>query len=356
MSRPPQRWDIFCRVVDNFGDAAVCWRLARQLAVEHGAAVRLWIDRPGTLDRLQPEPCSVTVLPWREDTDFGATADVAIDAFDAGLPESYAVRLGPDALWVKLEYLSAEPWVETHHGLPSPHPTLPVRRYFFFPGFSARTGGLLRESDLLARRGAFEPAAFWRSLGLVPPTPGATLVSLFGYENAGTVDLLRAWSGGPRPVVAAVTDCPLRLAVEAFLGSDDSRGNLSVLRLPFLPQARYDELLWTCDWNFVRGEDSFVRAQWAAKPFVWQAYPQPAAAHRAKLEAFLDLYCQGQAASHRDLWRAWNGFGGSLPKAWQNAESRRPALDAHARAWSDRLAATPSLVERLAGFCENPLK
>ena len=37
-------WDVFCRVVDNYGDAAVCWRLARQLADEHGARVRLWID------------------------------------------------------------------------------------------------------------------------------------------------------------------------------------------------------------------------------------------------------------------------------------------------------------------------
>ena len=43
----------------------------------------------------------------------------------------------------------------------------------------------------------------------------------------------------------------------------------------------------------VRGEDSFVRAQWAALPFVWQAYPQADAAHLTKVAAFLDRYCIG---------------------------------------------------------------
>ncbi|MBY0444112.1 MAG: elongation factor P maturation arginine rhamnosyltransferase EarP, partial [Burkholderiales bacterium] len=38
------RWDIFCRVIDNYGDIGVCWRLARQLSFEHGFAVRLMVD------------------------------------------------------------------------------------------------------------------------------------------------------------------------------------------------------------------------------------------------------------------------------------------------------------------------
>ena len=49
-----KRWDVFCRVVDNYGDAGVCWRLARQLAIEHGCDVTLWIDRLETLARFQP--------------------------------------------------------------------------------------------------------------------------------------------------------------------------------------------------------------------------------------------------------------------------------------------------------------
>ena len=55
-----------------------------------------------------------------------------------------------------------------------------------------------------------------------------------------------------------------------------------------LTQHDFDHLLWACDLNFVRGEDSLVRALWAGQPFVWQIYPQHDDAHHAKLEAFLD--------------------------------------------------------------------
>ena len=36
--------DLFCRVVDNYGDIGVCWRLARQLDTEHDCKVRLIVD------------------------------------------------------------------------------------------------------------------------------------------------------------------------------------------------------------------------------------------------------------------------------------------------------------------------
>ena len=37
-------WDIFCTVIDNYGDIGICWRLARQLRVDDGQRVRLWVD------------------------------------------------------------------------------------------------------------------------------------------------------------------------------------------------------------------------------------------------------------------------------------------------------------------------
>jgi uncharacterized repeat protein (TIGR03837 family) len=60
--------------------------------------------------------------------------------------------------------------------------------------------------------------------------------------------------------------------------------------IPFIAQDDHDKLLWSCDINFVRGEDSSVRAQWAARPFVWHLYPQSEQAHLAKLRAFTDRY------------------------------------------------------------------
>ena len=60
MSSRPQ-WDVFCAVVDNYGDIGVCWRLSRQLAAEHGIAVRLWVDDLKPFARLCPA-VDVTVL------------------------------------------------------------------------------------------------------------------------------------------------------------------------------------------------------------------------------------------------------------------------------------------------------
>ena len=187
-------WDVFCKVIDNFGDAAVCWRLARQLAGEHGGRVRLWIDALPALHSLCPEVdaslaqqvvCGVTVLRWTANAEFGAPAEIVVEAFGCGLPESYVESMAdrhPSPVWVILEYLSAESWVGSHHGLPSPHPRLPLERHFFFPGFAPGTGGVLRESSLEKRREAFQgsPAAqakFWRDLGFAPP-PGVDGVAV----------------------------------------------------------------------------------------------------------------------------------------------------------------------------------
>jgi uncharacterized repeat protein (TIGR03837 family) len=381
-------WDVFCRVVDNFGDAAVCWRLAQQLAAEHGGRVRLWIDDLAPLARLCPEIAAgqpsqvvsgVEILRWTADASFGVPADIAIDAFGGGLPESYvesmAVR-SPHPVWIILEYLSAEPWVVGHHGLPSPHPRLPIERFFFFPGVVPGTGGVLREGGLEARRSAFlgSPAArskFWADSGFAPPDPSATVVSLFGYENRSATALLRAWSGGSDPVVAAVTDSRLRPEVSAFFGVADPepgttarKGSLEARFLPFLPQPAYDQLLWACDWNFVRGEDSFVRAQWARRPLVWHVYPQSDGAHLRKLEAFLAVYCEGLdpglAAAMHGLWQCWNEPDrqpvGRIRSDWEALLGGRAGLRRHAEAWAGRLARPGDLAANLAQYCEERLK
>jgi uncharacterized repeat protein (TIGR03837 family) len=116
---------------------------------------------------------------------------------------------------------------------------------------------------------------------------------------------------------------------------------LQVRVLPFVEQERYDELLWACDVNFVRGEDSCVRAQWAGKPFIWQIYPQDDAVHLKKLEAFLTLYCKqlgnfsSQAA--RGLWNSWNMESGA-GHAWPAFISARGELEHHTQHWARHLA------------------
>jgi uncharacterized repeat protein (TIGR03837 family) len=381
-------WDVFCHVVDNYGDAAVCWRLAQRLAAENCAPARLWIDNLAVLHALRPEVAidqpkqslgGVEICHWVGESDFGPPADVVIDAFGCGLPDEYAEAMAarvPESLWVVLEYLSAEPWVVSHHGLPSPHPRLALERYFFFPGFEAGTGGLLREPELAGRREEFlrHPVlrqALWHEAGFSPPDREATLITLFGYENPAVAELLEAWASGAAPVVAAVPRSRLSRNVAAYFGASEPAGGKALRRgalearfLPFLSQDRYDELLWAADWNFVRGEDSFVRAQWAERPLVWHLYPQAESAHLAKLEAFLVRYCrglpEGVAGPLRTLWRSWNDPArvpkGALGEAWAELSGQGPVLCEHAHTWALEIAATGDLAVNLAKFCVNRLK
>ena len=327
------RCDIFCAVIDNLGDAGVCWRLARQLAVEHGWRVRLWIDDPAPVALLAPGQAVVEVRKWEGDLTGVAPAEVVIEAFACELPPRYvaAMKARPP-VWLNLEYLSAEDWVAGCHALPSPQGGL--AKHFFFPGFVPGTGGLLREKDLA-----------------VPPAPtfdGPLEISLFCYDNPQLPALLAAWRDGDQPVLCHVCDGLPRRQVERWLGGPfpATVGKLQLDALPFLPQVDYDALLVRCHLNFVRGEDSFVRAQWAERPFVWQSYPQAGDAHLAKLDAFLKLYTDDAAAGA--FFRAWNGIG---PLDWPAFAARLSELAAHAPGWAWRVASHGDLATNLARFC-----
>ncbi|MDE2259924.1 MAG: elongation factor P maturation arginine rhamnosyltransferase EarP [Betaproteobacteria bacterium] len=370
------RWDIFCRVVDNFGDAGVTWRLARQLHSELDAEVRLFIDHLPTLARLdhridtesaEQSLSGVKVCHWVNDLVVGRIADVVLETFACDTPEPYLEAMAqqaPPPIWINLEYLSAEDWVGRCHRLPSPHPRFPLIRYFFFPGFDDQTGGLLRESGLLAERDAFKASLetrqqFWATLGLQHPDGHTKVVTLFGYDTVQVHDLLEAWVHGPQPIRCLIPkDTPLAQRVAQQMvcraGLDQaSKGALHVVWVPFRDQIDYDPLLWASDFNFVRGEDSFVRAQWAAHPMAWHIYPQMGHAHQIKLKAFLDRYLQGLEAGlarrYRTLFAAWNGEG-SIADAWNALWPDWGKLEAHAQAWARQQADFPDLAHNLAEF------
>jgi uncharacterized repeat protein (TIGR03837 family) len=381
-----QRWDIFCRVVDNLGDVGVSWRLARQVSREHGKRVRLYLDDLTVLAKLRPEIDAaydiqslegVEVVRLREPFLVEEVADVVVETFGCDPPEAYVhamVDRSPRARWVNLEYLSAEDWVEGSHALPSPNPRLPLVKHYFFPGFTPRTAGLLREADLFERRDAFQQdrgaqAAFWTSLVGKAPAWGTLLVSLFGYAGAPYDSLVRSCLRHPGPVWLVAPEGIAATALQAWTTGNAAGGSVEVLAAPFLAQDRYDQLLWACNMNFVRGEDSFVRAQWAARPFAWHIYPQDDGAHWVKLAAFLARYTAAldrtQAAAVTALWEAWNQRGEAaapgavrpgITEAWPAFVSRRAALEAHARAWCRELAAQRDLASQLVDFADNVLE
>ncbi len=377
-----ERWDIFCRVVDNYGDAGVCWRLARQLADEFHLVVRLWIDDLSALKKIQPAidisqtqqiSAGVVICYWSTPLPQPVqAADIVIEAFACEIPADYRVAMRQQhSLWINLEYLSAEDWVAGCHGLPSPQSAaLPegraLKKYFFFPGFQDGTGGVPGERDLPQQRDSFQADAgnalnFFARPGFTPP-PGALRISLFAYRYAPIENVLQVWTAHQRPIICFVPEGQPLAAVSQFFGEElavgsvRERGALTLVVLPFMSQTDYDRLLWSCDINFVRGEDSFVRAQWAARPFVWQIYAQEEGAHWPKLDAFIKLYGEYTAspsmAALRDFWHAWNGDG-NIADAWAAYIDALPRLDMAAKKWAGKLECGTNLAAALVQFCAN---
>ena len=372
----PVTCDIFCAVVDNYGDIGVCWRLAKQLANEHDMAVRLWVDDLTSFRRLCPEinpelPAQhshgVKVRHWSIPFPEVLPAHLVIEAFACDLPQSYVAAMAKrqhKPVWINLEYLSAEDWVAGCHRLPSPHSSLPLVKYFFFPGFTPQTGGLLLERGLLARRDAFQRdpqalATFWQALGIPQHKPEEVRISLFCYENPALPELLAAWAEGNMPVCCLLPEGRVLPQVAAFFGREQimvgdmlQSGKLEVRVLPFVEQECYDRLLWACDINFVRGEDSCVRAQWAGKPFVWHIYPQHDNVHMQKLCAFMDLYCaklpSEAAQALHGLWEGWNG-GAMTGGIWNDFHAHQSMLRQHTHDWAQQLSGN-SLASKLLDF------
>jgi uncharacterized repeat protein (TIGR03837 family) len=346
-SLPLLRWDIFCRVIDNHGDLGVCWRLCADLA-QRGHTVRLWVDDASALAWMAPQGCAgVEVLAWPSEAALQALAqdatfpvgDVVVEAFGCELPEAFQALMaqGTSPVWINLEYLSAEGYVARSHGLASPVMSGPARgmsKWFFYPGFTPDTGGLLRELDLLdapahgcgdtqntstttgsriapTRQSKFERAAWLKALPLDKPiATNERLISLFCYEPAALSQLLQQLSQADQPTRLLVAQgrpsAAVAAATQALHMPSTGTGQLHISQLPYFSQTEFDHLLWACDLNFVRGEDSLVRALWAGKPFVWHIYPQDDLAHHDKLQAF----CQAlqMPPDLQQFHAIWNGL------------------------------------------------
>lgn len=353
------RWDIFCRVVDNFGDAGVCWRLATNLH-DRGEQVTLWIDQIHVLEQLAPEAVQsgIQIKPWPPaQSSFSAIdiPDVVIEAFACDPPSAYIEAMaeravvGNPPVWINLEYLSAESWIDTHHGMPSPHPRYPLIKHFYFPGFSAESGGLLRGSQKHQPRDQTLAARH---------TNAPCRIFFFGYEQPALADWLLALSD----TIVSMPPCPAY--EQAVSASFKIPASVDLVSLPFVPQPAFDSVLSEHDLLFVRGEDSFVRAQWAGKPVFWQIYPQANGVHLDKLKAFYALYLnpalvdESARATLLNFLLAWNGAGDPsiCGRLWPEIMKMLPMLQANAENWRHKCLQQDDLITRLQAFVTNLVK
>ena len=374
-----RRWDIFCAVIDNFGDIGICWRLSRQLANEQGITVRLWVDDLVSFNKICPQVdvgqtkqiiAGVTITLWSATTNWQASgvASVVIEALACNVPIPYQQLMAQqDAkpLWLNLEYLSAESWVEGCHALPSPQPHLALDKYFFFPGFTPGTGGLLQEGNLQQRGAQFLADAsaqqqFWLQLGVDNHGYYQQKISLFAYDHAQIQSLLACWQQPDINTLCLVPEGALanqltQLYPQLKQHTELVINTLTLKVLPFIPQDDYDKLLLACDINFVRGEDSVIRAHWAAKPFIWQIYRQADQAHLDKLQAFMQRYCAQMptdaAPALTAFWLAWN-TNSHLADSWQKFSAMLPKIADYNQQWRTALTANGDLASNLVHFVE----
>lgn len=370
---------IFCTVVDNFGDIGICWRLAKQLHHEHQCDVLLYVDDLASFQRICPDvnPTQtaqtvqgIRVGLWSEDFTALAndTPQLLIEAFACKIPQPYLLQCQLQAqvpVWINLEYLTAESWAADCHGLASPQAGLSLKKYFYFPGFTERYGGLLRESAVVAEANVIRQdralqADFWQRVGIADAMRFSRKISVFAYSQQG----IRCWFDW----LAAQTATSLLLVPQGALAQQLSTeypalargrlqlGTLTVQIMPFVPQPDYDLLLACCDFNFVRGEDSIIRAHWAGRPFIWQIYRQDEQVHLQKLHAFLDLMLDHAPLPLADLIRrahdAWEQEQ-NFVDVWAELASNHSQYADYVLEWQRKLTAHEDLASNLVRFAKN---
>ncbi len=368
--------DMFCRVIDNFGDAGIAWRLAQSFARENGWQVRLIIDDRKTLSAIVPEIieqtspqvlCGISIDAW-ENALTEAPADIVIELFSCFLPEDYEARIharieddpSRTPVVLALDYLTAESYAEESNGLQSPHPRYGYAKTFLFPGFSEKTCGIIREANLMQHVETFRKenrrADILTKLGADPRHP--LTLFFFAYPQSQVKTLAQAFAQDQRALQIIVA---LGKAGE-ILTSELTRlkaDHVAVVHAPMVPQKDFDDVLLSCDAALVRGEDSTMRAQLMGTPLIWMLYPQEENTHWVKFSAFADLYQQTISPELRPAWleinRLANGHEVNT-SAWSTWRDAYDQMCAAALLWQKQLFASTSLTERLTKIVLKQLK
>ena len=368
-AKPFTCW-LFCTVIDNFGDIGVSWRLAQELRQRLGWQVHLWLDNLAALQAIAPDvpaalPCvhqGIRLHAWQEarhaDLDNAPAPDLLIETFACTLPpDVHAVIQAHRPVWLNWEYLSAEDWAIRTHTMPSLQAN-GCEKYFWQMGFVPESGGLLREADYVEQMDAFK-----QRLPENTPSLKTAALHIFAFGYAG--DVWPKWATAlaeqEREIVLHCAGKPLQTSLSAWgnvsgsLKTENSNdapptrtlGSLKIINQDFVPQARFDRALWAADVLIVRGEDSFVRAQLAGKPFFWHIYPQAEAAHLDKLAAFWHTHHRHAAPTAADLTHP------QRRQHWHTLLDHLADWQHSARAWQQYLLSQSDAVSRLHAWLKS---
>lgn len=314
--------DIFCEIIDNFGDIGVVYRISKELKkIFQNVRIRIVLNRLEEFKAINKKVkdtdyqeidglICVTEKYVKENMESFGVSDVFIEAFGCNVPEEYVKAAKENSkLWINLEYLSGEKWIEDFHLCESLIDSKTLKKIFFMPGFSEKSGGVIIDSGFLERMKFGKEnrdevfKKYFKDFDLKDKFIG----TVFSYEK-NFENLLETLKNYEKETVLLLMGEKTQKSFSEILkknltedyGNIVKYGKITMIYSDFFSQEEYEEIISASDFNFTRGEDSFVRGIILGKPFMWHIYLQEEKAHMDKIKAFTDRFKESIEVSEEE--------------------------------------------------------
>ena len=339
--------DIFCQVIDNYGDVGVAYRLAREFKrVYPNKKLRFVINKTEELNLIRKSE-DIEIILYKDISKIENSADLIIESFGCEIPKKYMDKaLKNSKLIINLEYFSAEKWVDDFH-LQESFLGGNLKKYFFIPGLSEKSGGILLDNEFLERKKKVKANKeyYLEKFGIKGKYD--LIGSVFSYEK-NFDSLIEELKKLDKKVILLILSEKTQKNFIKYFDNGNNYDKIKFVKLPFFTYDKYEELLALCDFNLVRGEDSFVRALLLGKPFLWHIYPQDENTHIKKLESFLEKYC----SNNKELKQTFINYNinkDDFSYFFKNFKE----IEKYNKNYANYLIKNCNLMEKLINFIEN---
>ena len=339
--------DIFCQVIDNYGDVGVAYRLAREFKrVYPNKKLRFVINQIEELNLIRKSE-DIEIILYKDISKIENSADLIIESFGCEIPKEYMDKaLKNSKLIINLEYFSAEKWVDDFH-LQESFLGGNLKKYFFIPGLSEKSGGILLDNEFLERKKKVEANKEYYLEKFEIKEKYDLIGSVFSYEK-NFDSLIEELKKLDKKVILLILSEKTQKNFIKYFDNGNNYDKIKFVKLPFFTYDKYEELLALCDFNLVRGEDSFVRALLLGKPFLWHIYPQGENTHIKKLESFLEKYC----SNNKELKQTFINYNinkDDFSYFFKNFKE----IEKYNKNYANYLIKNCNLMEKLINFIEN---
>ena len=336
--------DIFCEVIDNYGDVGVAYRLAREFKrIYPHKRLRFFINKTEEINLIKKSN-DIEIITYKDIFKVENSADLIIETFACEIPKEYMDKaLRSSKLIINLEYFSAEDWVDDFH-LQESFLGGSLKKYFFIPGLSKKSGGILLDNEFLERKKQVEENREYYLEKFEIKEKYDLIGSVFSYEK-NFDSLIKELKKLDKKVLLLVLSEKTQKNFIKYFDNSNNYDKIKAVKLPFFTYDKYEELLSLCDFNLVRGEDSFVRALLLGKPFLWHIYPQEENTHIQKLNSFLEKYCPNNNEL-KDTFINYNVNRDNFSYFFKNFKE----IEEHNRKYANYLIENCNLIEKLINF------